>query len=105
MTTKNGLDLAIDELYASGWSARDSTNCETHVDGRLCPSIHRLEQEFRDLGYKLTMRYVNLFDCSQAEWVDQDDVPAGAVVGASNMEAGIYALTQLRQSLGIGVNP
>ena len=100
-----GLDTAIDELYASGWSAIDSTECETHADGRLYPGLIRIHREFARLGFDLAIRSIHLFDCYRAEWVDRLGHPVGAVVGATEVEAGVYALAQLRMRLRIGVKP
>lgn len=106
MTSNNSaLDLAIDELYATGWSALDSTGCQHRTDGRVFPSIVRAQKEFAQLGFELVIRFVQLFDCYRAEWSDANGNPAGAVVGSSEIEAAIYALAQLRQALKVGINP
>lgn len=94
-----GLDFAIDELYATGWQALDSTGCEYHKDGRPFPAISRIVQFFRENGYELTIRYVQLFDCYRAEWRDATGQAAGAVVGQSEAEAAVYAMSQLRRHL------
>jgi len=105
MSDTTGLDMAIDALYESGWTALDSTNCDEHADGRLFPTLVRIQREFIREGYELLVRYVQLFDCYRAEWADSSGSPAGAVVGSSEIEAAIYALAQLRQSLKANVNP
>lgn len=94
-----GLDFAIDELYATGWSALDSNGCAYHNDGRPYPSRARVEQEFVSAGFSLTIRRIQLFDCHRAEWADQAGIPLGAVVGHTESEAAVYALSQLRRSL------
>lgn len=101
----SGLDLAIDELYATGWSALDSTGCEHLSDGRAYPGPVRIQREFARAGYELRLRYVQLFDCYRAEWSDAHGRAVGAVVGSSELEAAIYALAQLRQLTKAGVNP
>jgi len=100
-----GLDLALDALYESGWNSIDSTNCDTHSDGRLYPALVRIQQEFMREGYELIVRFIQLFDCYRAEWADVNGSPIGAVVGATEIEAAIYALAQMRQRVGSKVNP
>lgn len=92
-----GLDYAIDELYATGWSALDSAGCALHGDGRAFPGMDRVADEFRDAGYELNVRYIQLFDCYRAEWRDASGAPQGGVVGSTASEAAVYALAQLRR--------
>lgn len=94
-----GLDFAIDELYATGWQALDSSGCKHHGDGRAYPSLDRVRSEFSGSGYNLSLRHVQLFDCYRAEWRDGQGVPRGAVVGRTDAEAAVYALSQLRRTL------
>ncbi|MCG3125129.1 MAG: hypothetical protein GIKADHBN_03659 [Phycisphaerales bacterium] len=94
-----GLEFAIDELYATGWSALDSTDCDYLADGRCYPRPARVQREFAENGHQLTIRRVQLFDCSRAEWTGPDGEPAGAVVGQQDAEAAVYALAQLRRML------
>lgn len=101
----DALDLSIDELYSSGWSALDSTGCEHTAEGRAYPGLVRIQQEFARLGYELRLRFVQLFDCYRAEWTDAQGKAAGAVVGSSEIEAAIYALSQVRQTVKAGVRP
>jgi len=96
-----GLDFAIDELYATGWSALDSANCAHHADGRSFPSVERVRREFAEAGYTLSVRHIQLFDCYRAEWIDADGKAEGAVVGRSESEAAVYALSQLRRQVTI----
>ncbi|MFG0331596.1 MAG: hypothetical protein ACF8PN_17045 [Phycisphaerales bacterium] len=103
--SESGLEPAIDELYSTGWAGLDSTGCEHADDGRIFPSVVRVQQEFAQLGYELNIRFVQLFDCYRAEWSDAQGAPAGAVVGASEREAAIYALARLRQKVKAGVKP
>jgi len=97
-----GLDVAIDELYASGWTELDTSGCTHHEDGRWYPDQPRIEQEFRRAGYQLSVRHIQLFDCYRAEWHDADGHPGGAVVGQSHAEASVYALAQLRRAVIAG---
>lgn len=94
-----GLDFAIDELYATGWSELDSSGCEYHTDGRVFPRLERIQEEFASTGKSLTVRHVELFNCYRAEWRDTGGEMAGAVVGHSASEAAVYALSQLRRSV------
>lgn len=92
-----GLDFAIDELYATGWSALDSSGCLRHADGRWYPSAERVTAEFSSAGFALSVRHIQLFDCYRAEWKDVLGGPLGAVVGRSPDEAAVYALSHLRR--------
>jgi hypothetical protein len=94
-----GLDFAIDELYATGWTALDTQGCLYHSDGRPYPSCSRVLEEFTGTGCKLSIRRIQLFDCHRAEWSDQAGAAVGAVVGHSESEAAVYALSQLRRSM------
>ncbi len=94
-----GIEFAIEELYATGWSALDSTGCEQHGSGRWIPTADRVRREFEQAGYTLTISHAQLFDCHRAAWTDRQGEPAGAVVGATEQEAAIYALSQLRRAL------
>jgi hypothetical protein len=94
-----GLDFAIDELYATHWTPLDTSGCTHHTDGRAYPSIDRIKREFAGAGFTVSLRHVQLFDCYRAEWRDASGSPAGAVVGRTEPEAAVYALSQLRRSL------
>ncbi len=93
-----GLDFAIDELYATGWSELDTSNCEIHADGRSIPTVVRVRQCFADAGLELSIRHIQLFDCYRAEWRDASGT-TGAVVGQSEREAAVYALSQMRRQM------
>jgi hypothetical protein len=97
-----GIDIAIDELYATGWSALDSAGCELDGAGRWVPTVDRVTQEFARAGYGLMIHHAQLFDCYRAVWQTSSGDPAGAVVGSTEHEAAIYALAQLRRQ-GVGV--
>jgi hypothetical protein len=92
-----GLDFAIDELYATGWTALDSSGCLRHTDGRWYPGVSRVAAEFKSAGFDLSVRHIQLFDCFRAEWKDALSTPAGAVVGRTQAEAAVYALSHLRR--------
>lgn len=92
-----GLDFAIDELYATGWSALDLSGCANH-NGKAYPGIERTRREFTDAGFQLTVRHIQLFDCFRAEWRDAGGA-GGAVVGKTDCEAAVYALSQLRRQM------
>jgi hypothetical protein len=93
-----GLEFAIDELYATGWSGLDTSGCEHHTDGRTYPDVARVRREFAESGFEFATRHVQLFDCYRAEWRDHAGDPAGAVVGRTEAEAAVYALAQLRRT-------
>lgn len=92
-----GLDFAIDELYATGWTSLDTSGCRHHADGRAYPALGLVQTQFSEAGFALTLRHVQLFDCYRAEWRDSAGAAAGAVVGRSEEEAAVYALSQLRR--------
>lgn len=94
-----GLDFAIDELLASGWTTLDLSGCECRSDGTFYPNVARVNREFKDSGFSLTIRHVQLFDCYRAEWRDGSGGTIGAVVGKSEAEAAVYALAQLRRQM------
>lgn len=97
-----GLDFAIDELYATGWSALDSTDCDYLSDGRCFPRPARVQREFAEIGIELTLRHVQLFACHRAEWRSPSGDPCGAVVGQGEAEAAVYALAQMRRQMLAG---
>ncbi len=94
-----GIDFAIDELYASGWTATDPSACPKHQDGRPYPSVESVRGSFEDAGFELSVRHIQLFDCYRAEWREVSGGSSGAVVGQTADEAAVYALSQLRRSL------
>ena len=97
-----GIDIAIEELYATGWSALDSAGCELNGSGRWVPTVDRVVREFDASGYVLSINHAQLFDCYRAVWQTSAGEPVGAVVGSTQQEAAIYALSQLRrQSAGV----
>jgi hypothetical protein len=95
------LQFSVDKLYETGWQPDDAANCERLPDGRLYPSLLKIQQLFSAAGYELAIRYVQLFDCYRAVWVDRTGSAAGAVVGADEREAAVYALAQLRKNAAV----
>lgn len=93
------IDFALDELYATGWTALDTSGCERAGDGRWFPRAATVSREFKAAGFTLTVTHIQLFDCYRAEWNDEHGRPAGAVVGQSADEASVYALSQLRRAV------
>lgn len=98
-----GLNFAIDALYQTGWTPEGS-HCKRHSDGRSYPDETFVRKVFEDRGCSLAIRHVQLFDCYRAEWREQSATPtlAGAVVGQTAEEAGVYAMSQLRRQLLAG---
>jgi len=90
-----GLDFAIDALYQAGWNATQTQGLAQHKDGRAYPSPQAARAFFEDHGYLLTIKHIQLFGCHRAEWLDPQGVPAGAVVGGSEDEAAVYAMSRL----------
>jgi len=99
------LDFSVEKLYETGWQPEaDLSNLanaglERLPDGRVYPSVLKIQQIFAAQGFELAIRYVQLFDCCRAVWTDRTGVAAGAVVGADEREAAVFALAQLRQTL------
>lgn len=94
-----GLEFALNELYATGWTDLDSSGCGHHTDGRGYPKSERVKQEFASSGYEFKLRRLDLFNCYRAEWVDADGAIQGAVVGHTDAEAAVFALAQFRRQL------
>jgi hypothetical protein len=94
-----GLDFAIDALYATDFRSSDVVDCQVHRDGRAYPTQRAVGEAFARLGFSLTIRHVQLFDCYRAEWRDAQGQPQGAVVGQSADEAAVYALSLLRRQV------
>ena len=92
-----GIDFAVEQLYATGWSTLESTGCISAADGRLIPSTMRVMQEFEQHGFQLTIRHIATFDCYRAEWQNANGQAVGAVVGQTQDEAAVYALAQMRR--------
>jgi len=91
------LEFSVDKLYETGWRPEEG-GTERLPDGRLYPSVARIREIFTCAGFALAIRYVQLFDCYRAVWTDRSGAAAGAVVGADEAEAAVYALAQLRKS-------
>ena len=100
------LDISVDKLYETGWQpevsqaqAAANAGLERLPDGRVYPSVLKIQQIFAGAGYELAIRYVQLFDCYRAVWTDRSGTAAGAVVGADEREAAVFALAQLRKTI------
>jgi len=96
-----GLNFAIDELYATGWSALNTAGCEYDADGRAYPCLDRISREFAEHGFEFAVRHVQIFDCHRAEWHDATGQAFGGVVGQTPTEAAVFALSRLRRTLAI----
>jgi hypothetical protein len=96
-----GLNFAIDELLTTGWSGLDSTGCSFDTDGRVYPTVARVQQEFAMAGFEFTITRVPKFNCFRAQWREAGDTADAtqAVVSQSEAEAAVYALAQLRRGL------
>jgi hypothetical protein len=99
------LDFSVDKLYETGWQPDlghlrnpAAAGLERLPDGRLYPSLLKIQELFAAQGFELAIRYVQLFDCYRAVWTDRTGAAAGAVVGADEREAAVYALAQLRKN-------
>ena len=95
-----GIDIALDELLATGWSGLDSTGCSFDDIGRAYPSVRRVRQEFAAAGFDLTLTHHAQFNVYGAEWREAGSPTiAGSVVSRSQEEAAVFALAQLRRAL------
>lgn len=94
-----GLEFALEELYATGWSDLDSSGCAHHTDGRAFPRPDRVKQEFAAAGVALTIERMDAFNCYRGHWNDVETGHSRAVVGHSEAEAAVFALAQLRRQL------
>lgn len=93
-----GLDFAVDQLYATGWTALDTRDCERLEDARPYPTLDRVAREFEELGHTLHVTQIQLFHCYRASWVDSTGCEVGAVVGHTAEEAAVFALSQIRRN-------
>jgi hypothetical protein len=92
-----GLDFALDELMNTGWTALDTRECE-YLDGRLYPTVRRVEEDFRREGFDFAVSHVQPFDCYRAQWSGVAG-ESGAVVGKTSEEAAVYALARFRRAM------
>jgi hypothetical protein len=99
------LEFSVDKLYETGWqpecgalSSVLPVGLERLPDGRLYPTLLKIQEIFAGQGFELAIRYVQLFDCYRAVWTDRTGAAQGAVVGSDEREAAVYALAQLRRS-------
>ncbi len=106
------LEFSVEKLYETGWqpetpaASPSQEGLESLPNGRLYPSVLKIQEIFAAAGYELAIRYVQLFDCFRAVWSDRTGAAAGAVVGSDEREAAVYALAQLRKSLvGAALKP
>src|SRR5690348_11752814 len=99
------IDYAIDRLYGAGWMPGLGMELETHHDGRRCPSVLAVHQDFARAGLELSIKHNLMFNCYRATWAPVGepldparaaDARHGTVVGACEKEAAIYALAQLK---------
>jgi hypothetical protein len=93
-----GLDFAIQELYETGWACLDSSGCKHHA-GQTYPGPEAVKREFAAAGFDLSIRHIQLFDTYRAEWRDGQGQARGGVIGKSEAEVAVYALSRLRREL------
>ena len=100
------LNFAVDRLYEAGWLPSDcSGGLESLPDGRKFPSVLCVQRDFARAGLELAIKHNLVFNCYRATWGPAGeplnaqhgaDERHGAVVGACEREAAVYALAQLR---------
>lgn len=94
------ISIVLDELQATGWSGLDSTGCQFDSAGRAYPGVRRVEREFQAAGLDFHITHVDQFNCFRAEWREPGATEiAGSVVSASEAEAAVHALAQMRRTL------
>ncbi len=97
------LRYAVDRLYATGWTPEECEDVShgdlSGGDSRLVPSVRAVRREFERAGLTLSIKHNIIFSCHRAEWADPADPErSGNVVGATELEAAVYALAMLRES-------
>jgi hypothetical protein len=101
------IDYAVERLYDAGWMPQVGIELETLPDGRRCPSVLAVHQEFARAGLELSIKHNMMFNCYRATWAPigeplddrhAADAKHGTVVGACEKEAAIYALAQLKEA-------
>ena len=106
------LEYAVDRLYEVGWLPTMDIELESLPDGRKCPTIRSVRQEFTRAGLELSIKHNMMFNCYRATWAPigetidpghSADERHGTVVGACEKEAAVYALAQLREAQMINV--
>lgn len=98
------LAIAVDRLYTTGWlpdgdEAFDASALDRLPSGLRFPTVAAVVRTFADAGLDLSVKQNLMFNCSRATWRaadGDDDGRQGAVVGACDREAAVYALAQLR---------
>jgi len=99
-----GIEIALDELLATGWSGLDSSGCSFDGAGRAYPSVPRVHTEFSGAGFELSITHIAKFNCYRAEWREAGaGTEGGAVLGRTPEEAAVFALAQQRRSVAAAV--
>lgn len=94
------ISIVLDDLLATGWSGLDSSGCQFDSIGRAYPGVRRVAREFNAAGFEFQITHVGQFNCYRTEWREPGAVEiAGSAVSASEIEAAIHALAQMRRSL------
>jgi hypothetical protein len=95
------LEYAVERLYETGWTAAEETDFDILADGRKFPSVGSIKRQFADAGLALSIKHNLMFNCFHAAWtpLKSSDAQPGTVIGASENEAAVYALAQLRQKM------
>jgi hypothetical protein len=101
------IEYAIDRLYEVGWLPTIGAELETLPDGRKYPAMAAVQREFALAGLELWIKHNMMFNCWRATWAPRGQSPNpshpadfehGTVVGATEREAAVYALAQLREA-------
>ena len=101
------LEYAVERLYEVGWRP-SYQDVHRLPDGREYPSVHAVRGDFARAELQLVIKHTPDFGCYRATWaplgqpVDPPvsaDARHGTVIGASEQEAAVYALAQLKTAL------
>ena len=101
------LHYAVDRLYEVGWLPSYDQELERLDDGRRFPSVDSVKEEFARTGLILSIKHNLMFRCCRATWAPEGesvdpshhpDDTHGTVVGTSEQEAAVFALSQLRET-------
>ena len=93
-----GLTFAVDQLYATGWSAGPASSFPLDDLGRPYPTREFVDTTFARMGRCLRLTRSSAFGCVTATWTD-DLGGTFAVTGSCEAEAAVYALSRLRRDL------
>jgi hypothetical protein len=92
------ISFAVDRLYETGWLPTSEIQLDKLPNGLRYPTVSAVQKLFEEAGAVLTLKPHLMFGCWRGEWssLNGEDL-RGTVVGASEAEAAVYALANLRE--------